>query len=89
MGEEYFEAPLNQVKAGSAIAGACIVKTLDEMVPGFKQRFQENLEAAYREVRGSSGIDCLELLGWLREMVSTGEFDRDLVKAAKAVAKKL
>jgi hypothetical protein len=47
-------------KRGAAILATCIVQTLTETDPSFKERFLERLALAYTELRDNSDRDELE-----------------------------
>jgi hypothetical protein len=60
---------LHRAKRGAAILATCIVQTLNESDPTFKDRFLERLSRAYRELKDNTDGDViqeLELLSWTR-----------------------
>ncbi len=76
MTSAYFKEPLNQSKAAAAILVACLVKTLNETDPSFQNRFLENLDDAYHDVRDGIGEkDLLETLTWAGSIIATGDYN--------------
>ena len=61
---------LNRV---TAILATCIVQTLTETDPSFKERFLERLAQAYTELRDDSDrdeLDGMKLLAWTKELLT-------------------
>ncbi len=65
---------LKSVKSGTAVLVACLVQTLNETDPTFKDRFLERLSRAYAERLDEAERNELELLSWARELVSGFNF---------------
>jgi hypothetical protein len=63
---------------------ACMVKTLNESDPTFKERFVENLDRIYADIRDDYPIECLETITWATEMIATGEVRKEKVAAARS-----
>lgn len=64
---------LHRAKRGVAMLATCIVQTLNESDPTFKDRFLERLGRAYREVKDNMDGDVrqeMELLNWTREYLT-------------------
>lgn len=61
----------NPSGAGLAALIACIVQTLDESEPAFRNRFVKNLEGLYAQVRESPMFDIadLEMLTLTRDLL--------------------
>jgi hypothetical protein len=57
------------MKHSVALLATCLVQTLNETDPSFKERFLERLERAYSDVRNDDHAD-LELLSWMRELLT-------------------
>lgn len=67
------KSEVDQIKSGIAVIAACLVETLSDTDPTFRERFLTHLANAYAKVRDDSEGDVLhelELLSWVREMVS-------------------
>ncbi len=73
---------LHRSKRGVAVLVACVVETLNESDPSFRERFLEKMGQAYRKLKdgdGESGewgdvIQELELLTWTRSMLTGFDF---------------
>lgn len=64
---------LHKAKAAVAQLVTCLVQTLDEGDPTFKDRFLKRLEAAYHEARDNGEGDqrhTFEMLNWTRELLT-------------------
>jgi len=64
---------LNHLKRGVAALTTCVVQTLNESDPTFRERFLDRLARAYREMRDNSEGDVLnelELLAWTRSYLT-------------------
>ncbi|MBZ9960831.1 hypothetical protein [Mesorhizobium sp. BR1-1-14] len=59
---------LHRAKRGTAILAACIVQTLNESDPSFRERFLKRLSDAY--YMEGDVIQELELLAWTREYLT-------------------
>jgi hypothetical protein len=57
------------MKHSVALLATCLVQSLNETDPSFKERFLERLERAYSDVRNDDHAD-LELLSWMRELLT-------------------
>jgi hypothetical protein len=67
------EKHLQDAKRGVAILVTCLAQEINEIHPGFLDRFMVRLARAYREVReedNNHALDRLELLNWTRELLS-------------------
>ncbi|WP_315716483.1 MULTISPECIES: hypothetical protein [unclassified Bradyrhizobium] len=65
------DAPLPNVKKATAILVTCLVETLADADPSFKDRFVAKLDSAYAKIRNDTDdLNALELLSWSREMVT-------------------
>ena len=73
-----FDSPINQTKVGAAILIACVVQTLGESDAALQRRFLDRVGKAYQDVRDQAGLDCLELLTWVREMLEADDFGTTL-----------
>jgi len=65
--------PLDRTKNGIAILATCIVQTLNETDPHFKDRFLERLARAHRELKDNTDGDVrqqMELLAWTRTLLT-------------------
>jgi hypothetical protein len=65
--------PLFRTKWGVAVLGACIVETINESDPTFREGFLKKLTDAYYKLRDDSQNDELqgmELLSWTREALT-------------------
>lgn len=64
---------LHRAKRGAAALTACVVQTLNESDPTFRERFLENLGRVYSEFRDNTDGDViqeLELFQWTREYLT-------------------
>ncbi len=65
---------LNPLKRGMAVLTTCVVQTLNESDPTFRERFVRRLERAYRELqtddRRGHDQDMFEALAWTREFLT-------------------
>lgn len=64
---------LHRAKRGVAALTACVVQTLNESDPTFRERFLENLGKVYYEFRDDTDGDViqeLELFQWTREYLT-------------------
>ncbi|TKT79992.1 hypothetical protein [Aquamicrobium sp. LC103] len=64
---------IHDAKRGVAILATCIVQTLQEGDPTFQARFLKRLEDAYsatREDTDSPALDRLELIKWVKQMLT-------------------
>jgi len=64
---------LHRAKRGVAILASCIVETLNDGDPTFKDRFLKRLTEAYYKVRDEMDGDViqeLELLSWTRQYLT-------------------
>jgi hypothetical protein len=64
---------LHRAKRGGAILATCVVHTLNESDPSFRERFLERLTLAYRILRDDTAWDALqemEPLTWTREYLT-------------------
>lgn len=64
---------LHRAKVGVAVLATCIVETLQDNDPTFRDRFLKKLTDAYYKLRDDSEgdqIEQLELLGWTREFLT-------------------
>jgi hypothetical protein len=68
------KADLAPLKRAVAVLTTCIVQTLNESDPTFRERFVKRLERAYRELqtedRRGHDQDMFEALAWTREFVT-------------------
>ncbi|QNQ62524.1 hypothetical protein IB024_01835 [Brucella sp. 6810] len=57
---------------GTAVLATCIVKTLDEQLAGFQEKFLERLETAHQERRheADSHANELELYTWVHTLLT-------------------
>jgi hypothetical protein len=62
---------LNPLKTATAVLATCIVQTLNESDPTFRERFLLNLGKLYGEFRSAphGQPDLLETLSWTREFL--------------------
>lgn len=61
------------VQEGAAILATCIVQTLEEMHPGYQERFLEKLTAAQYYLRDEHTLPSQksrEMLDWTRELLT-------------------
>lgn len=68
---------VDSAKRGVSVLATCIVETMNETDPHFRDRFLENLSKAYRKLRDDSDNDelsSLELLGWTRSLITGFDF---------------
>ena len=64
---------IHDTKRGIAILATCIIQEVEAVHPGFTEHLGRRLERAYREVRedtDSPALDRLELINWVREMLT-------------------
>ena len=64
---------LHRAKRGVAALTACVVQTLNESDPTFRERFLENLGNVYYQFRDDTEGDViqeLELFSWTREYLT-------------------
>ena len=64
---------LHRAKRGMTAVVACLVQTLNETDPSFKERFLKRLEKAYQEFRDNMEGDVrqeLEAISWTREYLT-------------------
>ncbi len=64
---------LHRAQRGVAILATCIVETLNDSDPEFKQRFLKNLDHAYRELKDNSEGDVVQemtLLSWTSQYLT-------------------
>jgi hypothetical protein len=64
---------IHRAKRGVAVLAACIVQTLNETDPSFRERFLKHLSEAYYDLRDNwegDVIQELELLSWTRELLT-------------------
>jgi len=69
---------LSQLKSGVAVLAACIVQTMRDYDETLATRFLARLDQAYQKLRDDpdrgEGIDDLELLTWVRHLVTGYDF---------------
>jgi hypothetical protein len=67
--DEQLEPDLGQIKMATAALVACIVQTLDESDPTFRDRFEHRVDEWYYAIRdrGHPDLHALELLAWARD----------------------
>ena len=65
------KADPDQTRLALAAVAACIVRTLDESIPGFRPTFERHLDEIYRQIRESGGdtLGALETLAQVRHFV--------------------
>ena len=66
------QLPLDPAKRAVATLALCIVQTLSESDPTFRERFLNRLAALYRDLRDhepTPDLDGLELLSWVHDVV--------------------
>lgn len=66
---------LHQSKRGIASLTACLVQTIAETDPSFRDRFLQRLSEAYYDIRDNSPAQAnnhmaLEPLSWVRELLT-------------------
>ena len=69
---------VDNAKRGVSVLATCIVETMNETDPNFRDRFLENLSKAYRKLRDDCDNDelfSLELLGWTRNLITRFVFE--------------
>ena len=67
------EGDLRSAKRGAAILATCIVQTLNESDPSFRDRFLKRLTGAYYELRDNTDGEVrheMELVAWTRELLT-------------------
>jgi len=67
------KSDLDRAKNGMAILSACIVQTMNDADPTFRDRFLERLSHAYSDLRNKAAgnvVEELELLSWTRELLT-------------------
>lgn len=68
---------LHRAKAGVAVLAACIVETINDSDPTFRERFLKKMTEAYYKLRdGTPGdqIEQMELLTWTRSFLTGFDF---------------
>jgi hypothetical protein len=67
--DEQLEPDLGQIKMATAALVTCIVQTLDESDPTFRDRFEHRVDEWYYAIRdrGHPDLHALELLAWARD----------------------
>lgn len=68
------EDQIHEAKRGAAVVAACIVRTLEDADPGFRERFLGRLGEAYGKLKDmpSQGdkLDALEVVAWTRSLLT-------------------
>tara|TARA_R100000365_G_C2746354_1_gene75606 strand:- start:3566 stop:3844 length:279 start_codon:yes stop_codon:yes gene_type:complete len=68
---------LHRAKAGVAVLAVCIVETINETDPSFRDRFLEKMGEAYHKLRDDTEgdqIEQLEMLSWTRSLLTGFDF---------------
>jgi hypothetical protein len=54
--------PTSPPATGITVLVACLVETLNESDPTFRERFLDRISGTYRTIRNDAGADCLDML---------------------------
>lgn len=66
---EHFEDGLEQTKLAIAALVGCLVQTIAERDPEFKEDFDQRIKEMYGRMRDSDHLDALAVLSWTREAI--------------------
>lgn len=69
MAEDDAEDGLEQTKLAIAALIGCLVQTIAERDPEFKESFDQRVKDMYGKMRDSDHLDALAVLSWTREAI--------------------
>jgi len=68
---------LHRAKVGVAVLATCIVETINDSDPSFRDRFLKKMEEAYYKLRDDTDgdqVEQMELLDWTRSFITGFDF---------------